>query len=134
MNPDEMNEGDWFPETFSEPCRNFRAVLNDPRLVETIAEIRCTHELSPSMRGDGKQPGHSIVTYGFPIVFPATVSHPHTRFLAELAGIVQPKKTRGVRFNPPCETAIAVAMKSVRAALAARLRATAETMMGDALQ
>lgn len=134
MNADEMNDADWFPETFSEPCRIFRAVLNDPCLVETIAKIRCAHELSPSLRGDGKQPGHSIVTYGFPLVFPDTVSHPRTRFLAELARITPPEKTRGVRFTAPCETAIAEAMKSVLAALATRLRETAETVEDDALQ
>lgn len=126
MNADEMNDADWFPETFSDPCGDFRALLNDQCLVEKIAMTRCVHDLCPHLRGDGKTPGHSIITYGLPMFFPVQIAHPQTRFLAELAGITPRKKTLGVNYAPPCAKAVAEAVKSIRAALAIRLHETAD--------
>ena len=122
------DQGDMFPETFSEPSRDFRAVLNDPDLVGRIARIKCLDELTPILRGDGKKVGHSIITYGLPAWFPVTISHPHTPYLAELAGIVPRKKTLGVKFNVPCEKDIAAEMRRIRPALRERLRKAADSL------
>jgi hypothetical protein len=122
------HEADWFPETFSEPCRVFRAVLDDPRRDEKIAMSLCLHELCPRLRGDGKSPGHTIITYGLPLFFSVEISHPSTRYLAELAGIAPPKKTRGVRYAPPCDKAIAAEMERIKGNFAPALESAAIVM------
>lgn len=118
-------ETDMFPEIFSERGKVFRAVLSDPGLVEKVAMSRCYYALSPHVRGDGKKAGWSVILYGLPGFCPVEISHPHARIIAELARIAPPKKTRGVKFTPPCETAIAEAVKRIHAALVARLTAAA---------
>lgn len=120
-----LNATDMFPETFSEPCGKFQTALSDPLLEDKIAKIRCYYALSPHLRGDGKAGCECAITYGLPGLFSIGISHPQSGYLAELAGISPPKKTLGVRYTPPCEIAIAAAMKRIHAALVKRLTAAA---------
>lgn len=125
MSTEGIIEEDWFPETFSDPRRDFLAVLSDPFLVDKIAMIRVSNALCPHLRGDGKKAGATVISYGLPSSFSVTISHPHTRYLEELAGISPRKKTRSVKFTPPCETAISEAAKRIHAAHVANFTATA---------
>ena len=104
---------DMFGQTFSDPVKTFRAVLSDPFLVDKIAMIRLATKYCPHLRADGKTAGPSVLSYGLPVLFAVQISHPHTRYFEELAGIAPPKKTLGVRFTPPCEIAIAEAMQRI---------------------
>jgi len=104
---------DMFGQNFSDPNKTFRAVLSDPFLVEKIAMIRLASKLGPHLRGDGKTAGPSVISYGLPMLFKVQISHPHTRYFEELAGISIPKKTLGVKFTPPSESSIAEAMERI---------------------
>lgn len=131
MTAAELNAMDMFPDTFSEPCGAFHAVLSDPGLVEKIAMTRLANAICPHLRGDGKRAGKSVVTYGLPLLFSVKISHPHTRYIEELAGISLPKKTLGVKYTPPCESTIAEAVKVHHAALVARMAAAAALALED---